>query len=204
MIEDPGRSVGQYRGMPVEVDLDAPLEVARWRPLFHWLMAIPHIVVLYVMQSVLGVLVFLAFFAILFTGNIPRGMFDFMATVYRYQWRVTSYLLFMRESYPPFDFAAAAIDPETDEAHLTIERPEQLSRGLIWVKWLLVIPHFIALCFVGIGVFFAVFAAFFVVLFTGQWPEAMRDFVVGANRWYMRVYAYAGLMRDEYPPFSLE
>lgn len=189
---------------PVQLDLQAPVGVARWRPLVHWILVFPHWVVLYVLGIVLGVLGIVAWFAILFTGNIPEGMFDFMATILRYQWRTYSYLFFMRESYPPFDFTATGVDPGTDPARLSIAYPERLSRGLIFVKWLLVIPHFFALFFVGIGAFFVGIAGFFAVLFTGRWPEGMRNFLIGTTRWSLRVSAYFYLMTDRYPPFSLE
>jgi hypothetical protein len=139
---------------PVQVELESPLKVARWRPLVHWLLAIPQFVVVYIVNSVLGLLAFIAWFAILFTGNIPKGLFDFMAMAFRYQWRVTSYLYFMRESYPPFEFDALNLDPGTDPARLSVEYPERLSRGLIFIKILLVIPHLIALAFVGIAALF--------------------------------------------------
>lgn len=148
---------------PVQLELDAPLEIARWRPLVHWILAIPQVFVIYVVNSVLGVLAFIAWFAILFTGSIPRGLFDFMAMALRYQWRVLSYVYFMREPYPPFEFDAVSLDPGTDPARLSVEYPERMSRGLIFVKWLLVIPHLIALLFVGIAAFFAGIAAFFAV-----------------------------------------
>jgi hypothetical protein len=189
---------------PVQLDLDAPLEVARWRPLVHWLLVIPHWVVLYVLQLVFSVLAVISWFAILFTGNIPQGMFDFMTMILRYQWRTTSYLLFMREPYPPFDFTPGNLDPGNDPGRLSVEYPERLSRLLIFVKWILIIPHAIALLFVGIGAFFVVAAAWFVVLFTGRWPEGMRNFVVGTVRWGTRVSSYVYLLTDVYPPFSLE
>jgi len=186
---------------PVQLDLEAPLQIARWRPLVHWILAIPHLAVLYVLSGVLGVV---AWFAILFTGTIPEGLFDFMVTVLRYQWRTYSYVGFMRESYPPFDFTASNLDTGIDPARLSIAYPEQLSRGLIFVKWLLVIPHFIALCFIGIGALFVAIAGFFAVLFTGHWPEGVRKFLVGTMRWSIRVSAYFYLMTDQYPPFSLD
>ena len=189
---------------PVQLDLDAPLEVARWRPLVHWILVIPHWVVLYVLGLVLGVLAFVSWFAILFTANIPRGLFDFMAMILRYQWRTYSYISWMREPYPPFDFTPSTQDPGNDPARLSIEYPERLSRLLIFVKWLLVIPHFIALLFLFIGAAFVWIAGFFAVLFTGRWPEGMRRFLIGALRWSMRVTTYAYLMTDVYPPFSLE
>lgn len=196
--------VASESAYPVQLDLESPLEIARWRPLVHWILVIPHWVVLYVLSIVLGVLGVVAWFAILFTGNIPRGLFDFMATILRYQWRTYSYLAFMREPYPPFDFASANLDPGTDPARLSIDYPERLSRLLIFVKWLLVIPHFIALFFVGIGAFFVGIAGFFAVLVTGHWPEGMRNFLIGTIRWSLRVSAYLYLMTDRYPPFSLQ
>lgn len=189
---------------PVQLDLDAPLEVARWRPLVHWLLAIPHIIVLYVLSTVLAVLAFVSWFAILFTANIPQGLFDFMATILRYQWRTYSFVLWLREPYPPFDFTASNLDPGNDPARVSVAYPERLSRLLIFVKWILVIPHAIALFFVGIGAFLVLIAGFFVVLFTGRWPEGMRNFLVGTSRWSVRVSAYLYLMTDVYPPFSLE
>ena len=126
--------------------------------------------------------------------------------ILRYQWRATSYLAFMREPYPPFDFTATATaaDPGPDPARFSVAYPERLSRLLIFVKWLLIIPHVFALFFVGIAAFFVAIASFFAVLFTGRWPEGMRTFLIGTFRWSTRVTAYAYLMTDVYPPFSLE
>lgn len=189
---------------PVQLDLEAPLEVARWRPLVHWLLAIPHFVVLYLLQLAFGILAVVAWFAILFTGNIPQSLFEFMAMILRYQWRAYSYIGFMRESYPPFDFTPSGPDPGNDPARLSVAYPERLSRLLIFVKWLLAIPHFFALMFLGIAAFFVAIAGFFAVLITGRWPEGMRNFLIGTTRWSMRVSAYIYLMTDMYPPFSLE
>jgi hypothetical protein len=189
---------------PVHLDLDAPLEVARWRPLVHWFLAIPHFIVVQILGYVQLVLFVISWFAILFTGNIPRGLFNFMVMILRYQWRTNSYAFFMREQYPPFAFDAASDDPGDDPARLSVAYPERLSRGLIFVKWLLAIPHFIALMFVFIAAFVVGIAGFFAVLFTGRWPEGMRNFLIGATRWSTRVSAYVFLLTDVYPPFSLE
>ena len=86
---------------------------------------------------------------------------------------------------------------------LEIAYPPELNRWLPLVKWLLVIPHLIALFFVGIGAFFVAIFAFFAVLFTGRWPRGAFDFLVGTYRWAYRVLVYAHLMTDDYPPFSL-
>jgi len=79
-----------------------------------------------------------------------------------------------------------------------------LNRWLPLVKWLLAIPHYIVLFFLGIAAFFAVIVAWFAILVTGQYPKALFDFMVGVGRWGLRVGAYAFLLvTDRYPPFSL-
>lgn len=88
-----------------------------------------------------------------------------------------------------------------------IAYPEKLGRGLVVLKfllgWLYVgIPHGIALMLYAIAVAVVDFIAFWIILFTGKYPRGMFDFVVGLFRWQMRVTAYTGFMRDEYPPFN--
>ena len=85
-----------------------------------------------------------------------------------------------------------------------VDYPEQLSRGLIFIKWLLAIPHFIILYALEIATLVVTFIAWFVILFTGRYPRAMFDFNVGVQRWQNRVWAYVYLMTDQYPPFRFE
>jgi len=189
---------------PVTLELDAPLEVARWRPLVHWLLSIPHYVVLYILQVALGVVTFVAWFVILFTGNIPEGMFAFMASVYRYSWRFSSYYFFLREPYPPFELTGPAMDAGTDPpTRFSVEYPDHLSRGLIFVKWLLALPHYIVLIFLFIALAVVDLIGFFAVIILGRWPEGLREFVIGVHRWGYRVGAYVNLLTDAYPPFRL-
>ncbi len=88
-------------------------------------------------------------------------------------------------------------------AGFEISYPSELNRWLPLIKWLLAIPHFIALFFVGIGAFFVLIFGFFAVLFTGRWPRGAFEYLVGTLRWSYRVLAYHHLMTDAYPPFSL-
>jgi hypothetical protein len=87
---------------------------------------------------------------------------------------------------------------------LDIEYPDHLSRLLIFVKWLLAIPHFIALFFLGIGAYIVLIVSWFAVIITGAYPEGMFNYMAGVLRWGARVQAYVFLMTDAYPPFSLE
>jgi hypothetical protein len=79
---------------------------------------------------------------------------------------------------------------------------EQRSRLTTFFRLLLAIPHYIVLALWGIGVFFAVVAAWFALLFTGRWPQGLYDFTAGFLRYYTRVSGYTWLLTDPYPPFS--
>ena len=188
---------------PVTVELDAPLEVARWRPLVHWLLVIPHLFLANLLGILRGVLQLLSFFTVLFTKQIPRSFFDLIVMTMRYQWRTTTYMLFMRESYPPFEFEPASEDDGHDPAVYAVEYPTELKRFMPLVKWFLALPHVFVLFFYGVGVLFAWLASFFAVLFTGRYPEGIRRYIVDVSRYGNRVFAYVGLLRDEYPSFSL-
>jgi hypothetical protein len=74
------------------------------------------------------------------------------------------------------------------------------------VKWLLIIPHAIVLCFLWAAAVIVCVIAFFVILFTGKYPKGMFEFNEGVMRWTWRVgfYSYEALGTDKYPPFSLE
>ena len=82
--------------------------------------------------------------------------------------------------------------------------PDELSRWLIFVKWLLAIPHYIILYFLQILFSVVTLIAFFAILFTKRYPRALFDFGVGMLRWSERVTMYVNLATDVYPPFSLK
>jgi hypothetical protein len=186
--------------------------LSRWLWLVKWLLLIPHLIVLLLLWIAFVIVSVAAFFAILITARYPRALFEFNVGVLRWTWRVGfySYSALATDRYPPFTLAHVPEYP----ASLQIAYPERLSRGLVLVKWwLLAIPHYVV-----IGIFaggwgpqgganlIAVLAFFAGVslLFRTAYPGGIFDFVMGLNRWTMRVAAYAALMRDEYPPFRLD
>ncbi len=136
---------------------------------------------------------------ILFRRRYPRWWFDFLREFTRFQGRVLAYVALLTDRYP------STVDEQT--VHLEIDYPDakhDLNRWLPLVKWLLALPHVIALALVGIAVILAIVTAWFAILLTGRYPPALFDFVVGACRWALRVQAYAFLLvTDRYPPFSL-
>ena len=191
---------------PVSFTFDPPAHVARWRPLVSWLLVIPHAFILYFVQLVASVCVFIAWFVILFTGKLPEGLARFPVMLLRYQTRVMTYGMFMQEEYPPFEFPSEDTDVG-DYPRVRVESITELegrNRLTTFFRYLLVIPHAIVLAFLGIAAAFVILIAWFAVLFTAKWPDGLRDFMVGYIRWLTRVNGYALLLTDEYPPFSLD
>jgi hypothetical protein len=145
-----------------------------------------------------GVLWFPLVLMLLFRQKYPRWWFDWNLNLTRFFARVWTYALLLRDEYPSTD------DEQAVHVDFAYPDAQQLSRGLPLVKWLLAIPHWIILYFLWIAAFVCVIIAWFAILFTGRYPRALFDFVVGVGRWMLRVEAYAILLiTDEYPPFSL-
>ncbi|HEX3002763.1 MAG TPA: DUF4389 domain-containing protein, partial [Angustibacter sp.] len=210
-------------GYPVHVDADSEPAPSRWLWLVKWLLALPHYVVLAFLWVAFVVLSVVAFFAIVFTGRYPRAIFDFNVGVLRWSWRVAyySYGALATDRYPPFTLEDVPDYP----ARFTVDYPDHLSRGLALVKWwLLALPHYIVVgVFFGSGAWIAyeangterwvwgsglvgilVLVAAVVLAATGRYPRSVYDLLLGVNRWWLRVAAYASLMTDQYPPFRLD
>jgi hypothetical protein len=190
-------------GYPINLDVEVPDRIARWRPLVQWILAIPLFIIAYVLRLVAEVCAVIGWFAALFTGQLPEGLGSFIAGYYRYTWRVYSYSWFLRETYPPFGPALGYPDPGDDPAWFDVRRGEGLSRLAVLFRIILVIPQAIVLVFLGIALYVIVLVSFFVVIITGRWPSGLRDFVIGASRWVLRVDAWFLLLANPYPPFSL-
>jgi hypothetical protein len=191
---------------PATLTFDPPEKVANWRPLVNWLLAIPHFIILYGLRILAEVVGIISWFVIVFTGELPEGFANVQAMYLRYSIRVYTYALFMREEYPPFTFALTPAD-SGEEPRLRVDIQPQLTdrdRLTVGFRIILVIPHLLVLAVLGFVAWVLSVIAFFVVLFTGRWPEGMRTFVLNVTRWYLRVDAYFLLLVDDYPPFELD
>lgn len=163
---------------------------------------IPHAFCFFFVGIWAAILMFLAWWVILFTGKYPRNWYDFMVGLYNWQARVNATLWNLVDDYPAF-FPSGT----SESVKLEAPYPETLSRGLLLLRtffgWLYVgLPHGICLWVRSIGSAILMFLAWWVVLFTGKYPENWHAFNVGTMRWSMRVTLYMANMTDDYPPFS--
>jgi Domain of unknown function (DUF4389) len=202
---------------PVQFSVDYPdRDLDRLSTLFRIFVAVPILIVLgsvsastyqsssqssnRVAVAAAGGLLFLGpLLMIVFRQKYPRWWFDWNRELLRFSNRVIAYLALMDDRYPSTD--------EEQSVHLDLPYPDvprDLNRWLPLVKWLLAIPHYFVLLFLGIAAFVVVIVAWFTILFTGRYPRGLFDFVEGVIRWQIRVLAYAiVLTTDQYPPFRL-
>jgi hypothetical protein len=201
---------------PIEFHVDYPERpLNRLSTFFRLLFALPALVLLgalgepafgggggdwlFFVGSASGLLVVPPLLTIVFREKYPRWWFDFNLAFLRFDNRVMSYLLLLRDEFPSTD--------EEQSVHLDIAYPDvrsDLNRWMPLVKWFLAVPHYVALLVLDIAVVFAAVAAWVAILFTGRHPRRLFDFTVGVMRWHNRVVSYAfALTTDRYPPFRL-
>ncbi|SNT29074.1 protein of unknown function [Ekhidna lutea] len=164
--------------------------------------AIPHIFLLFFVSLWGMILSFISFWIILFTGKYPQSFFEFQEGLYRWNLRVNARLYNLSDGYPSF-----GIGGTDDLTTLEIPYPERLSRGILLLRFFLggiyvILPHGFVLIFRTIATLVLQFLAWWVVLFTGNYPQSWHEFNVGTLRWATRVNVYMSNMTDDYPPFS--
>ena len=192
------QSPAQY---PAQLSVDYPdRQLDRLSSALRILYVIPiGIVAAGITNFVNGILFLPVLLLILFRQKYPRWWYDWHLNMTRFSTRIGAYALLLRNEYPSTD--------DEQAVHLEITYPDveaDLNRYLPIVKWALAIPHYVVLAFLLIGVVVAWVIAWFAILFTGRYPRGIFDYMVGVQRWALRVQAYAWLMTtDKYPPFSL-
>jgi hypothetical protein len=174
---------------------------------FRIILAIPHIILVGgassgagggLLGTVAGFLAIVSWFTILLSGAHIVGIRQFTLLFMRWRTRAFAYLMLLSDEYPPFGDMPypASID--------VVDPPGPRDRLTVALRLILAIPHFIILCFVMMGWCVTTIVAWFVIVLTGDYPQGLWAFGVGAMRWTLRVEAYLLLLVDEYPPFSLE
>ena len=216
--------LGRASVHPVQVRVEPALERRnRLTTAFRLLLALPHLILVggpiaatlswgfggsrdsgfeWGMGGVIGavalVVTIIAWFAILVTGRFPAGLWDLSAFYLRWRVRAVAYTALLRDEYPPFGEGPYP-------ATLELPRPEgPRDRLTVAFRPILAIPQLLAIWMLGIAWAVTSIIAWFAILFTGRYPEGLYRFGAGVMRWNTRVEAYLLLLRDEYPPFSLE
>lgn len=150
-----------------------------------------------VLGVVAAVAAFIAWFAIVFTGRHPEGLWKLSAFYLRWRVRAVAYVALLRDEYPPFgdgDYPAT----------LTLEPPTgPRDRITVAFRLILTIPHILSIWVLGLAWALTTLVAWVAILLTGRYPAGLYAFALGVLRWNVRVEAYLLLLRDDYPPFSL-
>ena len=164
--------------------------------------ALPHGFLLIFMSMASSVVGIINFWSILITGKMIRPMFDFQLNLMRWSLRVNARMMNLCDGYPAFGMAHNDTDVVLDiEYPKTSNRVSVLLRAMFGLFYVL-LPHAFILFFMQIGVIFVRMIAFWAVLFTGKYPQAMHAYMVGVIRWNVRVNAFMSYLTDTYPPFS--
>jgi uncharacterized protein DUF4389 len=143
------------------------------------------------------VMAIISWFTIVFAGSHIIGIRQFCSYFLRWRVRALAYMMLLEDRYPPFG------DDTYPAGVAIVDPPGPRDRLTVAFRIFLAIPHFIVLFFLLFGWWLTAIVAWFVILFTGAYPEGLYEFGVGCLRWLTRVQAYMLLLVDEYPPFTL-
>ncbi|WP_322796721.1 DUF4389 domain-containing protein [Tepidiforma sp.] len=185
---------------PFGLDVDPAASQSRLTILFRIILAIPHLLIVGVLGALVQVLVILSWFVIIVTGRMPASFASLILNTLHWAARVNAYTFLLTGRYPPFAFGPDAAYPVRfwGEAQL-----EGRSRLTVFLRLILVIPHYLVLYILQIIANILLFIGWVVGIFIGRIPGAIHNYLAGYYRWTMRVAAYMALLTDRYPPFSL-
>ena len=209
-------------GYPVTLTVEYPERLSRLTTFFRCLMIIPQYFVFMFISIAAYVVMFLSWWAILFTARYPEVFFNFITWWLRWYARFSGYAFLLTDKYPPFSGRVEAGYPVT----LEVERPEKLSRLTTFLRFPIIpmptmtlggewnwqvsatpgmpmaIPQYVVLMFISIAGGIILFLSWWAILFIGRYPRVFFDFITWWFRWSMRVTGYVYLVTDKYPPFS--
>ncbi len=184
---------------PVDYDQSPPVERSRLSVFFRWPLLIPHYIWLCLYGIAAFVVLFVAWFVIIFTGRYPEGMYNFVAGFLRYSTRVNAYSYLIVDQYPPFDGG------EHSEYPIRVEigpRPPTSSRLKAFFRWLLAIPILILLYVFALWLQIVAIGIWFVAVIMGKTGPGLTEAQRFPISYYARGSGYMYMLTDEYPPVS--
>ena len=125
---------------PASITIDRPERMANWRPIGQLILVLPHYVILHtVLNVVASITAIVAWFTVLATGKLPPGIAAFHATYVRYRARTFSYMQFLTDKYPPFDYSPSLDDPGGAGISVSVS-PRLEGRNRLSVLFRFIVP----------------------------------------------------------------
>ena len=186
---------------PVSYEADYVEERSRLTTFFRYFTAIPWQIVAYFYGIAGYIAAFIAWFALLFTGRYPQGIYDFVAGYLRMQTRTNAYAGLLTDDYPPFSG-----DPDPDyPVRIDIAAPKpKYSRLKVFFRFLIGIPVMLLLLVWGIIAMVCIFLAWFAIVFSGKMPRGLFDPIRNASAYGTRATAYFLYLTEDWPPFGFD
>ncbi len=186
---------------PVTFKADYVEKRSRLTTFFRLLLAIPHLIAVLFYVFAAEIVTFIAWFALLFTGRYPQGMYDFVAGALRYGTRVCGYAFLLTDEYPPFSGDPATPYP----VDLNIGPPKaEYSRLKVLFRIILMIPVYIIAYAMQIVFELGALLAWFAIVVLGRQPKGLQDMIVLGMSYHQRAYGYFFLLTEDWPPFTDE
>ena len=185
---------GQSTPAPVLVALAGPAPQSRLTVAFRIFLAIPQLIVLWLLGVAAGVITIIGWFGALFTGRLPVFAADFLTGYLRWLSRVYAYNYLLTDVYPPFSL------DDADYPVRVAVMPGRLNRLAVLFRFFLLIPCWIVQTIVSYGALtiFA-FVTWLIVLISGQMPDAIYEALAAVTRYQLRTLGFAMMLTSAYP-----
>ncbi len=186
---------------PVTYEADYLRERNRLTTFFRIIVVIPWLIVAYIYLIAQAVVVFIAWFAILFVGRYPQGMYNFVGGILRFSERVNGFMYLQTDAWPPFGIS----DDESYPIRVRFAPPAaRQSRLKDFFRLILIIPLLILSYAMSYAMYAIAAISWLTIVFRGYQPAAIHNAIAYLMGWTTRATSYMLLMRDEYPPVGDE
>lgn len=183
---------------PLQIEVNYQEKRSRLTTFFRLLLVIPQIIVLFFVEIARSIATIIAWFALLFTGRWPQGLYNFCVGALRWQTRVSMYLYLLDDTYPPFNLD----DDPAYPVRLHMTPIDDYSRLKVLLRIFYIIPAYLIAYVIGIILSLVIFADWIIIVIAGRQPEGLQDVVRFCVTYLLRVQGLYGLITQTYPPFS--